>query len=472
MPYLARVIRSAGFEFLVLAMSLGLLLGCQRKMAITDLPYQSPESFSLTGDTITTDRWWLAFDDASLEQALDSALANNLPLQNTWYQMQEARALIGVIKSGKYPDVDLSLRSGYSVPVPDFVGGENTRLTLGSSYEVDLWGRIQAGVDAQEFRFNASINDYKTAAVSLSAEITQTWFRLKAALSQKALIQEQIETNEKVLSLIRVRFASGQVRGVDILRQRQLIEGSRAQLVDLEAQIEVLKNQLSVLMGKPPGSTELDLAPTLPTLPALPQTGIPFEVVNRRPDVQAAFNRLQAADKEVAAAVSSKYPRLNFSLNGAIRSNTIQDLLQSQAAELTGGLLLPLFYGGRLNAQIDQVEAVRNQQLTQYGQTVLTAFQEIENALVQEDKQKERLAVIEEQLDLASRAYQQLRIEYLNGTSEYLDVLTALIQEQQLERDLILAKLDLLTFRVNLYRAMAGGFKTPLEETENSKNSD
>jgi outer membrane protein TolC len=129
-------------------------------------------------------------------------------------------------------------------------------------------------------------------------------------------------------------------------------------------------------------------------------------------------------------------------------------------------LLAPIFYGGRLKAQQRQAEAVRSQLLNQYGQTVLTAFQEVENALVQEQRQKEQLEIIRRQVSLAERTYQQLRIEYLNGTSEYLDVLTALNQEQQLKRDLITAKLDLLSFRVNLYRALAGGLESK-EEIEN-----
>jgi outer membrane protein TolC len=292
-----------------------------------------------------------------------------------------------------------------------------------------------------------------------------TWFRIKATKNLLQLIDEQVETNEQVLALIRARFASGQVRGVDILRQQQLIENNREQRIALELQLEILYNQLSLLLGQPPGEI-FDATAQLPELPPLPQTGIPLQLVNRRPDVQSAFYRLQASDRGVAAAISNKYPRLNFSLNAAVRSNSLTGLLESQAISISSSILAPLFYGGRLSAELDRTKAVRQQLINDYGQSVLIAFQEIENALVQETKLLEGIEVIEEQVNLAERTFGQLRIEYLNGSIPYLDVLVTLNQQQQLRRDLINARMDLLETRISLYRALAGGFETGIERLE------
>lgn len=439
------------------------LAGCSRKVAEVTLPYETPEAFSLPGETDAPDLWWLAFDDPKLNLLEDSAFESNLPLKIVWYQLQETGALVDIASSAKVPDVFLQLQSGLSRPEPDFVGGENTQLSLRASYEVDLWGRIRYVVHAEEFRFIANYYDYKTAAITLSAEVALAWYRLKAINIQLQLIDEQLETNEQVLALIRNRFASGQVRGVDILRQQQLIESTREQQIVLELQREILENQLTVLLGQPPG--ELFEAPAeLPDLPPLPLTGIPLQLVNRRPDVLSSFYRLQAADREVAAAISNKYPRLNFSLNAAVRSNSLTGLFESQAISLGSSLLAPVFYGGRLDAQVDRAEAIRQQLLYDYGQTVLIAFQEIENALIQETKQVAQVEVIQEQVDLAEKTFGQLRVEYLNGFIPYLDVLVTLNQQQQLRRDLIDAKLELLEIRIALYRALAGGFETEVEE--------
>lgn len=431
-------------------------------MADVSLPYESLQTFSLSGATEAPDEWWVAFEDPELNILIDSAFQSNLPLKIAWYQFQEARALVDITSSARVPEVFLQLRSGVSRPEPDFVGGENTQLALRSNYEADLWGRIRYSVHAEEYRFKASYFDYKTAAVTLSGEIALAWFRLKATNILLQLIDEQVETNEQVLALIRNRFASGQVRGVDILRQQQLIENTREQQIALELEREMLENQLFILLGQPPAEFS-EVSAELPELPPLPKTGIPLQLANRRPDVQSSFYRLQAADREMAAAISNKYPRLTFSLDAAVRSNSLIGLLESQAISVGSSLLAPVFYGGRLNAEVDRAEAIRQQLLNDYGQTVLLAFQEIENALIQETKQLERIEVIEEQVELVEKTFGQLRIEYLNGSIPYLDVLVALNQEQQLRRALINARLDLLEIRVALYRALAGGFGTERE---------
>jgi multidrug efflux system outer membrane protein len=436
---------------------------CSPKVAKIDLPYDTLRAFSLSGEKEAPARWWLAFEDPDLNALIDSVLRSNLPLKTVWYQLEEAGALVDITASARWPQLSLGIQSGFSVPEPDFVGGENTQVSLRAGYEVDLWGRIRYSMHADQYRFKASYYDYKTAAVTLSAETALAYFRLKATSEQLRLTTEQLETNEKVLALIRARFASGQVRGVDILRQQQLIENTREQQIGLEMQLGFLKNQLAVLLGRPPGEdfrNAINVLDSLPELPPLPQTGIPLQLVNRRPDVLNAYYQLQAADRDLAAAISNRYPRLNFSISTAVRSNTIEGLLESQAGSLAASLLAPLFYGRSLNAQVDRAEAVRQQLTNSYGQTVLTAFQEVENALVQEVKLKEQIEVIEEQLELAGKTFRQLGIEYLNGSLPYIDVLATLTQQQQLRRGLTDARMTLYEARIGLYRAVAGGFET------------
>ncbi|MEQ8471496.1 MAG: TolC family protein [Marinoscillum sp.] len=452
-------------------MSLIALLGsistCSPELTPVELTYDSLEGFSRSGNVAMNSKWWRSFEDTDLNLLIDSALADNFSLAATWQQLRAAQASVTQARSGLFPQVDLNLRSGISRPKPDFVGGENTQLSLGASYEVDLWGRIRYAAHAEEYRKEATRFAYKTAAISLAGELAITWFRLKAANEQLGLLEQQISTNQKTLALIRIRFGSGQVRGVDILRQQQLIASSEEQKIILETDIATLKNQMAILLGQPPTTIDLDSNSfVLPKLPPLPKTGVPLQLVNRRPDVQQTYYQLQASDREVAAAISAKYPRLNLSVAAAIRSNDINNLLQSQAVSLTGGLLAPLFYGGRLNAAVDEAKAIREQQISNYAQAVLVAFREVEDALVREQKQQERLVVIRERLDLTQRANSQLKTEYLNGSLQYLDVLTGLNQEQQLQQELVMAKLALLEIRISLYRALAGGFETERENQE------
>ena len=441
----------------------GLLVGCAPKVAKVDLRFDTPEHFSLTGEEEAPARWWTTFQDAALNALIDSALRDNLTLRNVWFQLEEAGAFIDITASQRWPQISLEVRSGISVPEPDFVGGEVTQVSARANYELDLWGRIRYSIHADQYRFRAASYDYRTAGITLAAETALAYFRLKAAEEQLLLLDDQLTTNEQVLALIRARFASGQVRGVDILRQEQLIENTHEQRIELEMQRDLLKNQLAILVGTAPDITfrnELQVSDSLPSLPPMPQTGIPLQLINRRPDILSAFYQLQASDRELAAAISNKYPRLTFSITSAFRSNNLEGLLESQAGSLTGSLLAPLFYGRRLQAEVDRAEAVRAQLAEVYGQTVLEAFQEVEDNLIQEVRLREQIDVLESQLKLAGETFGQLRIEYLNGSLPYLDVLSTLTQQQQLRQELVDTKLRMLETRIGLYRSLAGGFET------------
>ena len=429
-------------------------------MQNVEAPIEEAEAFSYTGNEAIPEKWWTAFDDPVLNRLIDSALSENLNLAATWEQFQAAQAIVRREKSFLWPDLDLAARSAVSRPEPDFAGGENLQAGLSAAYELDLWGRIRSGIQAEEFRAEASFYDYQSAAMTFSAEISRTWFQLLTAKKQLELTNQQIETNEDIIRLIRARFTSGQIRAVDILRQEQLLESTRDQKIFYETEVALLQNQLAVLLGRPPQNENFIAKTDLPELPPLPETGLPLELIRRRPDVQQAYNLVLAADREMAQAIRSKYPRLSFDLSAQARSNNYNNLFQDWAYTLAGNIVAPLLYGGRLRAEVDRTEALKNQQLYLYGQTVLTAFREVEDALVREQKQKERIEVLERRLDLAQKTNKQLRLEFLNGLSEYLDVLLSLDQEQQLQRDILEARQILLEHRINLYRTLAGGFET------------
>jgi len=250
------------------------------------------------------------------------ALESDLDLATAWERLREAEAVAARAGSDLFPDLDAeaeaSLQRGdFRQDFDDGDDGddfgrdgdseEELRLGLAARYEVDLWGRLRSRVDAERYRAEASLADYRTAALSLSAEVTRGWFQLVETRSQLALLEEQITANEKVLTLLENRFGTGQVRGVDVLRQRQLVEATREQRITVEARLAVLEHLLAVLLGRPPRESIPALSPTasaaaLPELPPLPATGVPAELVRRRPDVRSAHLRLRAADRELADA--------------------------------------------------------------------------------------------------------------------------------------------------------------------------
>ena len=437
-----------------------LFFGCSPRFSNVSLPIEEVHEFSYTGSSVIEDKWWTAFQDENLNQIIDSAMQSNFDLAATWQQFLAAKATVSREASNKWPQIEATAQSAENFPVNDFTGGENTQLGLSANYELDLWGRIRTGVQAEKFRAEASLFDYRTAAISLSAEIATTWYQLLAVKKQLQIAKYQIATNKDIIRLIRSRFVGGQIRAVDILRQAQLLESTKEQQIIFSANVRLLENQLAVLLGRQPQEDITFKTVELPELQQLPEAGLPLELVRRRPDLQQSYALLLAADRDMASAIRSKYPRISLGARGQLRSNNFDNLFDNWAYSLAGNILAPLFYGGQLNAEVDRTEAIKQQRLYEYGQTTLIAFQEVEDGLVQDVMQKERLENIGRQLELAEKSNKQLRVEFLNGFSPYLDVLLGLDQEQQLRRDYVAAQSRQIQIRIGLYRALAGGFET------------
>lgn len=443
---------------------IAMLNSCSLKKSTVELPMEPPDSFSVSGNDSIPDHWWTSFNDSALNAAIDTAMSTNFNLKTTWYRLVEARKVVDRESASLFPEIFASLRGETGSGQTAFEVNDNMWLGLTADYELDLWGRIRYGIEAEEYRMEASLNDFRTAALTLSAELTLAWYRLAEARHQLEIAHEQAETNEKVLELIRARYTGGQTRSVDIFRQEQLLEASRERVIFRETQVRLYKHQLAVLSGKPPRDSAVATDINIPKLPPLPETGLPVELVKRRPDIQSALFRLYAADMDLASAMSARYPRISFTAQLSTSGN-VDQLFRDWAWSFSGNLLAPLFYGGELQAEADRNEAVKNQRLFEYGQRVLIAFREVEDALIRELKQRESMASIKKQHELAEISYEQLRVSYFNGMSDYLDVLTALEQEQQLRRDLLTAKLELIEYRVALYRALAGGFEPDISFT-------
>lgn len=438
-------------------------LGCESVSRQDDLPFQDTEAFTRTNGVELTERWWHAFDDPRLSERIESALAANYDLAVAWERIHAARALARRTASDRYPDLDATAGLVRRESLTSDDDATDISLGLAASYEVDLWGRIDSLAKAEALRAAATQSDYRAAAISLSSSVSLTWYQLAQTLVQLDLVQSQLEINQTFLDLLQERFDAGLIRSADLLRQRQLVEATREQAIVLRLQLEVLEHQLAILEGRPPQAGG-DLPPAeLPELPEAPSAGLPSTLLTRRPDVRAALTRVQAADKDLAAAISDKYPRLNLSASLETFAERPADLFEDWLFSIAANAVAPLLDGGEREAEIERNEALRRQRVAEYGQTVLIAFQEVEDALAQEARQAERIASLREQLRLAEQSVEQLQTQFLNGVGDYLAVLTASRDKQQLERDVVAARLDLIAFRIALYRALAGGFETPRE---------
>ena len=411
-----------------------------------------------------SERWWQALSDEKLNAHIETALTRNFSLEAAWERLQAARAISNSSEAELYPELDLRFSASR-------VGGDtnsrSTEYTLGpaASYEVDLWGRIGAAADASALQALASEAAYRSAALSLSGDVALTWVRFTEAHQQLQLLNKQTETNEKALKVLKARFGIGQIRSEDILRQQLLIEAIQEEVLNVETEIHTLSHQLAVLRGEAPQARQFMPTEQPPRLPALPDTGLPSELIQRRPDIQARLLEMEAADKQLASAVRAQYPSLSLSASYVSEANTAGNLFSDWVSRLAGELIAPVFDAGQRRAEVQRQEALREERLNQYAQAVLDAFREVEDALIRELKQQKRIANLETRLQLAREAYEQIQLGYFNGAGEFLSMLEAQTSLQALERDLLRAQRVLLEVRIALYRALSGGFQTAREQT-------
>ncbi|MEM6980321.1 MAG: TolC family protein [Planctomycetota bacterium] len=321
----------------------------------------------------------MTFSDPGLDQQINLALGSSFTLNVARQRLRAARAIARREASNLFPDVNGVADVDYM-----FAPGEDAqRYVFGftASYPVDLWGQIESRVEAEGLRAAAVLENVRGIALTLSAEIANAWLSLIEAKAQLELINEQIDTNETGLLLQEARFERGLILSADVLRQRQLVEATLEQKAIAKSNIETIEHRLAVLTGEMPQLATYEPGLVLPELPPIPITGLPSDLLRRRPDTRRDFVAFRAADRDLAAAIADQYPRLNLTgslLSVADRPETIfRDWFVSMGASLVA----PLIDGGQRRAEVDRTSAVAYALFQQYGQTMLIAFQQVEDAL-------------------------------------------------------------------------------------------
>jgi NodT family efflux transporter outer membrane factor (OMF) lipoprotein len=413
-----------------------------------------PATFSASGSQALPDRWWTAFGDPSLTKLVDQALAGNLDLRIAWTRLEQAKAVTRGAIAAQRPSVsggvegDLSSKVGNGSNINESVSAD-----LQASYEVDLWGRLAAARDSAQFEEQATEQDVQAAAITLTGEITSTYYQLVQARASDALLQQQLDSSNQTLTLVQKRVAAGLAPIDDQLRQEQAVEALNGSRAAAAQQIATLEYQLAVLVGQPPTADVAPADATLVALPALPATGVPSQLLQKRPDVIAAYLRIESADQAVAQAIAARYPRLTLSAKTSIEAP-----FTGWLASLAAGLAGPIYDGGALKAQQDRARASLAEAVLSYQSTVLGAAQDVEDALVAEARGQDQLTSLDKQIQLAQQAADNEQQRYTAGLSDYLAVLTAQQSLQGLQRQRLTQQGALLQNRIALYRALAGSW--------------
>lgn len=428
-----------------------------------------------------TTAWWTDFESQDLNALMDKALSANFDILTAWATLRQSQATLRQAQADLLPSLDGSASTGrnYSSTQTSSSASRTDNsagsfgLGLAASYEVDLWGRLNAEQEAELLRLKATAYDVDTVRMTVAASVATAWASLLGNREELAVVQEQIAINNDIAALQKVRFLNGQSTSLDVLQQEEVVAALHADIPSLEQEGLILRNELALLQGTLPttGLAINEEAP-LPHIGALPQAGLPIQLLDARPDIKAAWARLEAADWDVSKAHANRYPSIALSASMLFNAAESSLLFSNWVAALAGSLTMPLFDGGKLEAEEERVKAVADGLVQSYAKTVATAMQEVSDALAIEQGAHETLQRLQEQLVLAKASRVQARNSYFGGATDYLNYVTQLKNVQTLERSIAKQKTALVQARISVNRTL-GGLTFPQENVEQTmQNND
>jgi len=334
--------------------------------------------------------------------------------------------------------------------------GSSGEAVLTASYEIDLWGKNAAGLEASKHALNASIFDREALALVVQSEVASTYFDAVSLRQRLAIARENLAAAQQVLKLVQIQMAQGAATALDLAQQRTAVATFEAEIPTLEQQLEADQTSLAILLGRAPGGTavardKLD-ALALPTIAA----GQPAELLGRRPDIAEAEANLKAANADIGVARAAFYPSLTLSASAALSGLATSGT--STAASIAAGLVAPIFEGGQLEGQLDLTKARKEELVATYRQTVLTSFKEVEDALSTIQTSAARVKSLQTAADQAREAFRLAQLSYGAGASDFLTVLDAQRTLLDNEDSLVQAQRDRFTAAAGLFKALGGGW--------------
>ena len=451
-------------NWVLISVLLVLAGGCSHSVQEPEIPLKIPESFSGSGTAALPEEWWRAFKDDELNALIDEALTDNFDLRIAWDRLAQAQALARKTDALLWPQADLMAGASRTrQETGDMVSYSSLySVGLAATYEVDLWSRLGSTRKAAWLDVQAQREAVDTAAITLAAAIANTWYQLAEAKTLVRIAREQIEANQQVLDIVTVQFRKGMASAADVLRQRQLVASTEAQLIAAEETVDLLQYQISALIGNQPELAWEQTSINLPDLPPMPKLGVPADVLWRRPDVRQGYRQVQTADQYLAVAIANQYPRISISANAETASAvSVRDLFDDWLANLAANAIQPLFDGSQRKAEVQRQKAIVSERIHMWGQAILDALQDVETALTRQQQQTQLLENLKHQLSLARETYQRNRASYIKGQVDYIRVLESLQSLQSLERNVVRAQSTLIQHRIDLYRSIAGPYEVP-----------
>jgi multidrug efflux system outer membrane protein len=464
--------------FLISAMGILLsgVVGCinlgphyQRPDVNIEIPqfYQSDPAKSSVDDVIT-DRWWQDFKDPELNRLVEEVLLYNWDLKQAAARILEARAQYVQVGADRWPQVNFD----YDWDQRRF-GGVNVgrgrtitthQVTFLALFEIDLWSRLAKAARGAWNEILVDEENRRTIAQTLVAETINLYLQIEALERRLQIADESITAFERSLQFVETRYRRGLTSALDVRQARRILAGAQTRVPELEQQLGITQQQLSILLGRypqtqPPRTQPADYYRQPDSVPK----GLASSLLRQRPDIRAAEMRLQALNEQIGSAKAARFPQITLTGSYGWNADGKDRLFKSDSIiwNFARGVAQPLVDANRLKARQRGVEAQYQQAVSDYANTVLNAFAEVEGALLIREKQLERRQREVVFLDEARATQRVAQNRYIKGLVQYLDVLEAQQTRFTAEDNLAQVDLSILTNRVDLHRALGGSWAVP-----------
>ncbi|MFT4174099.1 MAG: efflux transporter outer membrane subunit [Rhodocyclaceae bacterium] len=424
-------------------------------------------------EALARGQWWRIFEDTTLDALEEQANTANQDLKAAAARLSQSRALVRNVEADRWPQLDAGFgparqrRSAVAqgVAPADAAGPSTTwRAQVGIAYEVDLFGRVADSISAASADAAQSAALFESIRLALQADVAQAYFLLRELDAQQRIYIGTVALREQTLTLVQRRFDEGNISELDVARARTELASARSESMSIARQRAVAEHALAILVGTTPADFSVAARP-LERVSVMVPAGLPSSLLERRPDIAAAERAMAAANARIGVARSAFFPRLSITGAAGYESAQLGDLFEWSSRSfligpLIGGVLsMPLFDGGRRQADVDRARAVYEEDVARYRQTVLGAFREVEDSLANLRILGDQTRAQDTAVAAASRAAQLSHVQYREGSVSYLDVIDA--DRSVLAQQRVAVQLDGERARhaVSLVRALGGGWQ-------------
>ena len=411
-------------------------------------------------------RWWQQLRDPLLSAFVEAALKASPTMDLARARLREARAQRRVAAADLFPTVNATLNASRTKATATGNGAASSsyQAEFDASWEPDIFGGTRRSLEASTASLESTVASLHDTQVSLAAELAINYVEVRSLQARIAIARENLALQAETREIAGWRYQAGLVSSLDFDQARAVEAQTQAQVPALETSLASSRNRIAVLLGTAPGSVDERLAAQAP-IPPVPEAiliGIPADVLRQRPDVRAAERTLAAQTARVGAAVASQYPSLSLSGSLGVNGITLAALTggTSVIRSLAASIAQTIFAGGRIRQQIQVQTAVQEQALATYESTVLTALEDVENALVSLRRSRERYVFLQTADEAARTAAQWARQRYEVGLVDYTSVVTTQQTQLSASESLKSCEAEITTALVQLYKALGGGWTT------------